>query len=165
LPAYQSLNQENTLKNRLYSIAVALTLGAVCAFPAHSQVKPETLVKQRQSAMTLQGKYFYPIRAMAQGKAQYDASVVTRNVGYLDALSRMPWDGFLPSTKDVKTGAMPAVFTETAKFKESQDRFQAEFTKLSDLVKKGGDEPSIRQQIMAVDKSCASCHDNFREKQ
>ena len=94
--------------------------------------------------MTLQGKYFYPIRAMAQGKASYNASVVTRNVGYLDALSKMPWDGFIAGTKDVKSGAMPAVFAETAKFKESQDRFQVEFTKLSDLVKKGGDEPSIK---------------------
>ena len=153
------------MKNRFNSIALAVVLGALCALPAHSQLKPETAVKQRQSAMTLQGKYFYPIRAMAQGKASYDASVVTRNVSYLDALSKMPWDGFIASTKDVKSGAMPAVFAETAKFKESQDRFQVEFTKLSDLVKKGGDEPSIRQQILAVDKSCNACHDNFREKQ
>jgi cytochrome c556 len=153
------------MNHRLAPIALALMLGAVCSFPAHAQVKPETLVKQRQSAMTLQGKYFYPIRNMAQGKVPYDASVVMRNVGYLDALSRMPWDGFPASTKDAKSGATPAVFTDTAKFKESQDRFQAEFTKLSDLVKKGGDEPSIRQQIIAVDKSCNSCHDNFRERQ
>ena len=80
-------------------MAVTVLLGAVYMFPAQAQVKPETLVKQRQSAMTLQGKYFYPIRAMAQGKAPYDANVVIRNVGYLDALSRMPWDGFQPSTK------------------------------------------------------------------
>jgi cytochrome c556 len=153
------------MNHRLGPIALALMLGTLCSFPAHSQVKPETLVKQRQSAMTLQGKYFYPIRTMAQGKAPYDASVVTRNVGYLDALSRMPWDGFAASTKEVKSGALPAVFAEAAKFKEGQERFQAEFTKLSDLVKKGGDEPSIKQQIMAVDKTCNSCHDNFREKQ
>jgi cytochrome c556 len=153
------------MNHRLGPIAFALTLGAVCSFPAHAQVKPETLVRQRQAAMTLQGKYFYPIRNMAQGKVPYDASVVMRNVGYLDALSRMPWDGFPASTKDVKSGSTPAVFTDTAKFKEAQDRFQAEFTKLSDLVKKGGDEPAIRQQIIAVDKSCNSCHDNFRERQ
>ena len=153
------------MNHRLGPIALALMLGALCSSAAHSQVKPETLVKQRQAAMTLQGKYFYPIRNMAQGKAPYDASIVTRNVGYLDALSRMPWDGFAASTKDVKSGAMPAVFAEGAKFKEGQERFQAEFTKLSDLVKKGGDEPSIRQQIIAVDKSCNSCHDNFRERQ
>src|SRR6476620_52607 len=105
-----TLTQENRVKKRYHSIALAVVLGALCSLPAHSQIKPETAVKQRQSAMTLQGKYFYPIRAMAQGKASYDASVVTRNVGYLDALSKMPWDGFIASTKDVKSGAMPAVF-------------------------------------------------------
>lgn len=153
------------MNNSFLSLALALALYAACAVPVYSQVRPETLVKQRQAAMTLQGKYFYPIRAMAQGKVPYDASVVTRNVGYVDALSRMPWDGFVPSTRDVKSGALPAVFTDTAKYKDGQDRYQAEFTKLSDLVRKGGDEAAIRQQIMAVDKSCGGCHDNFRERQ
>ena len=39
------------------------------ASAAFSQVKPEILVKQRQAAMTLQGKYAGPLGAMAQGKA------------------------------------------------------------------------------------------------
>ena len=146
------------------SIALCASLGAAWALPAWSQAKPETLVKQRQGAMALQGKYFGPIRAMAQGKVPYDAAVVARNVVYLDALARMPWDGFTPATKDVKTAATPAVFSDTAKFKEAQDRFQAEVTRLSEVTRKG-DEASIKSQILAVDKSCASCHDTFREKQ
>ena len=46
---------------------------------ASAQAKPETLVKQRQAVMTLHGKYFYPIRAMAQGKVPYDGAIVARN--------------------------------------------------------------------------------------
>ena len=149
---------------RLLSIFFILALGAIYSLPAHSQARPETLVKQRQAAMTLQGKYFYPIRNMAQGKIPYDASIVTRNVGYLDALTRMPWDGFAPSTRDLKSGALPVTYTDTAKFKDAQDRFQAEFSKLSEVVKKG-DEASTRAQILAVDKSCNACHDTFRERQ
>jgi cytochrome c556 len=127
-------------------------------------VKPDVQVKQRQAAMTLQGKYFYPIRAMAQGKTTYDPAVVSRNVTYLDSLARMPWDGFTPATKDLKTQATPAVFTDTAKFKDGQDKFQAEVTRLVEVTRKG-DEASIKSQILAVDKSCGSCHDSFREKQ
>ena len=122
------------------------------------------VVKQRQSAMTLQAKYFYPIRAMAQGKVPYDANIVSRNVGFLDALSKMPWDGFTPATKDVKTGATPAVFAETAKFKETQDRYLAEVTRLVETNRKG-DEAATKQQILAVDKACNTCHDTFRERQ
>ena len=142
--------------------AAALVAGLVQ--PASAQVRPEQQVKQRQAVMTLHGKYFYPIRAQAQGKVPYDAAIVTRNVTYLEQLSRMPWDGFTPATKDVKSGATPAVFTETAKFKEAADRYMAEVTKLSEVTRKG-DEAAIKSEILAVDKTCNGCHDNFRERQ
>jgi len=150
--------------NKMFlSMALALGLGAAYSLPAYSQAKPDVLVKQRQAAMTLQGKYFGPLNAMAQGKIPYDANVVTRNAGYLDALARMPWDGFAASTKGEKSAALPAVFTETGKFKEAQDRFQAEVTKLASVTK-SGDEASVKQQITAVGKTCGGCHEDFREK-
>lgn len=152
------------MNHKFYTTALALAVCAGYSLPAFSQAKPETLVKQRQSAMTLQGKYFGPLAGMAQGKVPYDATVVARNAGYLDALAKMPWDGFAASTKDVKSAATPAVFTDTAKFKESADRFQAEVTKLAQATK-GGDEASVKTQISAVGKTCAGCHETFREKQ
>lgn len=150
---------------RVVWLAVIAMTGAAFSLPAYSQARPETVVKQRQGAMSLQGKYFYPIRAMAQGKTAYNPDVVVRNIGYLDVLARMPWDGFTPATRDVKSSSTPAVFSDTAKFKESQDRFMAEVTRLTELGRKGGDEASVKAQIMAVDKSCNSCHDTFRERQ
>lgn len=141
----------------------AAVMGLSISATATAQVKPEQLVKQRQAAMTLQGKYFGPLGAMAQGKAPYDAAVVARNAAYLDVLSKMPWDGFAAGTKDVKSAALPAVFTDTAKFKEAQDRLQSEVSKLV-AVSKGGDEAAVKAQLGAVGKSCGGCHDNFREK-
>jgi len=152
------------MNNPKISMALAVVLAAAWSIPAWSQARPEVLVKQRQGAMVLQGKYFYPSRAMAQGKTAYDASVVGRNVTYLDSLARMPWDGFTPATKDIKTQSTPAVFSETAKWKESQDRFQTEVTRLTELTRKG-DEAAIKAQILAVDKSCGGCHETFRERQ
>lgn len=143
------------------SILAALGLSMTCI--AQAQVKPETLVKQRQAAMTLQGKYFGPLGGMAQGKVPYDANVVARNAGYLDALSKMPWDGFAPSTQGVKSAALPAVFSDTAKFKEAQERLQSEVAKLVS-VSKGGDEAAVKAQLGAVGKSCGGCHETFREK-
>ena len=153
------------MNKRLFSIGLALMLGAGYSLTAFSQAKPETLVKQRQAAMTLQGKYFYPrLRPMAQGKIPYDANVVARDAGFLEALSRMPWDGFTPGTKDVKSAALPAIYTETTKFKEGSDRLQAETAKLVALTK-SGDEAAVKAQVLAIDKACNSCHDTFREKQ
>ena len=101
---------------------------------------------------------------MAQGKAPYDAAVVARNAAFLDALSRMPWDGFNANTKDLKTGALPAVYSDAAKFKEAEDRLIAESAKLL-AATKGGDEAGIKAQILAVDKACNGCHEGFRERQ
>jgi cytochrome c556 len=141
-------------------------MGAV-AGAAVAQVKPEILVKQRQSAMTLIGKYFGPLGGMAQGKVPFDAKIVQRNADYLHTLAQMPWDGFDPSTKDikdVKTRALPAIWEQPGKVKEAIDRLQSELGKLQQ-VSKGGDEGAIKAQIGAVGKACANCHDNFREKQ
>ena len=153
------------MNHKLFAIGLTLALGTGYPLAASSQAKPETLVKQRQSAMNLQGKYFYGhLRPTAQGKIPYDANTVARNAGFLEALSRMPWDGFAPSTKDVKSATLPVVYTDTAKFKEAQDRLQSEAAKLV-AVTKSGDEAAVKAQILAVDKTCAGCHDSFREKQ
>ena len=152
------------MNKQLFSLGLALTLGTGYSLTAFAQAKPETLVKQRQSAMVLIGKYWGPLAVMAQGKVPYDAAVVGRNAGYLDALDKMPWDGFNPNTKDVKSRALPAVFTDTAKFKEAQDRLQSEVAKLV-AVSKNGDEAAVKLQLGATGKACDGCHENFRERQ
>lgn len=149
---------------KIITASILAAIGLSMAGIAQAQVKPETLVKQRQAAMTLQGKYFGPLGGMAQGKVPYDANVVARNAGYLEALSHMPWDGFAPSTKDVKSAALPAVFSDTAKFKEAQERLQTEVAKLV-AVSKGGNEAAVKAQLGATGKACGGCHETFREKQ
>ena len=151
------------MNRKILSVVFVSAAAAAWSLPAYSQAKPDTLVKQRQAAMTLQGKYFGPMAGMAQGKIPYNAAVVTRNAGYLDVLAKMPWDGFQPSTKGEKSGALPAVFNEPQKFKQAQDQFEAEVAKLAQ-VSKGGDEGAIKNQILAVNKTCSGCHDDFREK-
>ena len=150
------------MNKKLVSAALAVALGAGASL-AFAQAKPETLVKQRQAAMTLTGKYMGPMGAMAQGKAPFNAAVVARNAGFLDALSQMPWDGWDASTKDVKSATLPAAFTDTAKFKKAGEDFQAAVGKLV-AASKGSDEAATKAAIGAVGKTCGGCHDDFRQK-
>jgi len=152
------------MKMKLLLSGLALALSSGYTLTAFSQAKPDVLVKQRQAAMTLQGKYFGPMAGMAQGKVPYRADVVAFNASLLDALSRMPWDGFPESTKDVKSAALPAIWSEAAKFKQAQDSF---VDAVQGLVKasKGSDEAATKAAIGAVGKSCGGCHQNFRQKQ
>jgi cytochrome c556 len=152
---------ETLMKKSLLAAVLAV---AVMSGEALAQAKPEVLVKQRQAAMTLQGKYFGPMAGMMQGRVPYDAKIVQRNAGFLDNLSRMPWDGFDASTKDVKSAALPAIWADSAKWSEAADRFQSEASKLY-AISRSGDEAAVKAQIGAVGKTCGGCHESFRQKQ
>ena len=144
----------------LAGVAMAVAGGAAIA-----QVKPEILVKQRQAVMTLQGKYWGPIAGMASGKVSpYNADIVARNATYLENLAQMAWDGFQPSTGDVKSAALPAVYSDAAGFQRAIDRLQAETAKLGALAR-ARDEAGVKAQFGAVGKSCGGCHESFRVKQ
>jgi cytochrome c556 len=151
------------MRKKLLSACIVAALGGGFAAAAIAQVKPEVLVKQRQSAMTLVGKYFGPLGGMLKGTVPFDAAVVQRNAGYLDALSQMPWDGFVESTKGEKSRALPAVWSDGAKWKQAQDQFRTAVVALG-AAAKGGNEGAIKAAIGDVGKSCGNCHDNFREK-
>ena len=150
------------MKKKVLFTGLALALGAGYALTAFSQAKPEVLVKQRQAVMTLQGKYIGPLVGMVKG-APYDANVVARNAAFLDALSQMPWDGFAESTKGQKSAALPAIWSDPAKFKQAQDQLR---TAVGALVtaSNGGNEGAVKAAVGDVGKACGNCHDNFREK-
>jgi cytochrome c556 len=151
------------MKRKLSVATLVASVALVFTVDALAQAKPEVLVKQRQAAMTLQGKYFGPMSGMAQGKVPYNATVVQRNAMYLATLSKMPWDGFDPNTKGVKSAALPAVWEKQDEFKKASERLESEAAKLAE-VSQNGDEAAVKAQIGAVGKSCGGCHETFREK-
>ncbi len=152
------------LNGRIFYAVSLLVLGTACNSGAWAQAKPETLVEQRKSAMTLQGKYLYSIIPMATGKTPYDAAIVARNVGYLAVLTQMPWDGFDPRTAEVKnTRALPEVYKDPATFNTKKEAMLGELGKLQAAVK-GGNEATIKAAIVDTNKACNSCHDMFRAK-
>jgi len=152
------------MKKTLLAAGVAIAVGGVAGI-ALAQVKPDVQVKQRQSAMTLIGKYWGPIAGMASGKVSpYNADVVSRNATYLENLTQMPWDGFHESTKGEKSRALPEVWSQKAKFDELAQRLQTETAKLGEIARKK-DEAGVKQQYAAVGKVCGACHESFREKQ
>ena len=144
-------------------LAAAALVASLFSLEAVAQAKPEVLVKQRQAAMTLQGKYFGPLGGMAQGKVPYNQSVVQRNAAFLQVLTQMPWDGFDPSTKGEKSAALPAIWEKPGEFKQAAERLENEAAKLA-AVSKSGDEAAVKAQIGAVVKACGGCHESFREK-
>ena len=144
-------------------LGVALALAAGATSVAWAQVKPEVLVKQRQAAMTLQAKYLGPIGGMLKGNIPYNADVVAVNATFLENLSRMPWDGFNPSTQGEKSKAKPEIYKDPAKFKAAYEALEEATSKLG-AAARAKDQAGVKATFGPVAKACGSCHDNFREK-
>ena len=151
------------MKRSFFATGVALALGAGVTASAVAQVKPEILVKQRQAVMTLQGKYLGSIGGMLKGNIPYNADIVARNATFLENLSRMPWDGFDPSTQGEKTRAKADIYRDMAKFRAAWETLEAEASKLG-AAARAKDEAGVRATFGGVAKACGSCHDAFREK-
>jgi cytochrome c556 len=151
------------MRTRLLAAAVAVAALGGASLEALAQAKPDVLVKQRQAAMTLQGKYLGPIGAMLKGAAPYNADVVARNATFLENLSRMPWDGFDPSTSGEKSKTKPEAFKDAAKFRAAADMLEAETSKLGEAAR-AKNEAGVRAAFGGVAKACGSCHDAYREK-
>ena len=151
------------MRTKLLAAATAIAALGSVSVEALAQAKPDVMVKQRQAAMVLQGKYLGPIGAMMKGAAPYNADVVAVNATFLENLARMPWDGFDPSTKGEKSKTKPEAFTDTAKFKAAADLLEAETAKLG-AAARAKNEAGVRAAFGGVAKACGGCHDAFREK-
>ena len=112
-------------------LAMAIAITSLSA-PAMAQFqKPEDAVKYRKAAFTVMASHFGRVGAMANGRVPFDAKVAADNAALVETMSKLPWEGFGPGTDKGDTRALPAIWTEQAKWKEGVDKFQAEATKLS----------------------------------
>ena len=144
------------MKNRILAAGVGLVLSAGFVVEALAQ-SPAALVRQRQAAMVLQNKYFGAMNP----KVAYDQAAFARNAANLEVLSHMAWDGFTPATQGEKSRALPAIYSDAAKFKQSQEAFEAAAGRLA-AAAKSGPEQTVRAAWGDVNKTCQACHDAFR---
>lgn len=146
-------------------IASALMLSAVVLSTtgvAHAQFqRPDDAVKYRQGALFVMGQHFGRIGNMANGRVPFDAAAVQQNMAVIMAVSQLPWAGFTPETKDIRSRAQPNIWTEKAKFDEAGQDTLRSLTAL-DAAAKTGNLDAVRKAFTETAASCKACHDNFR---
>lgn len=147
----------------LAPLALAAAVSAV-SLPAMAQFqKPEDAIKYRQSSFVLMANHFGRIKAMIDGKVPFDAKVAADNAAVVEMMSKLPWGAFGPGTDMGTTKALPAVWSEQAKFKEGADKMQVEAGKLVAAAKTGNLD-NLKAAFGGVGQTCKACHDNFKEK-
>ncbi len=150
------------MKNAI--VAALVGASAVLATPAMAQFqKPEDAIKYRKASFTVMAAHFGRIGAMANNRMPFDAKVAADNAAIVETMSKLPWAAFGPGTDKGDTRALPAIWTEQAKFKESGDKMQAEIAKLSAAAKTGNLD-AIKTAFGAAGQTCKACHDDFRKE-
>lgn len=143
---------------------VAAVVAGVCigvGAQVLAQPNPNQLIANRKGAMNLQGKYFGPILAMAQGRASYDAKVVQRNADYLAVLSQLPWDDFQPASLGLQnTRAKEEIAKDEAKFKSRIEELQSGIQKLQ-AAARANDENGVKSIAPSIARTCNGCHEDF----
>ncbi len=151
------------MKRLLLSSAVAAAALAV-TLPAAAQFRnAEAAIKYRQSVMAVQQHHLGRIFAMANGRMPFDAAVAASDAAVLDVIDKLPFVAFIDGSDKGDTRALPAIWTERAKFDAAAQKMVDDVTKLNAAAKTGNLD-QIKTAVGAVAQSCKACHDSYRKE-
>ena len=153
------------LPPRSLFLAATTALAVAGTALAQQAPKPENLIKWRQSAFQVVAWNSGRIKASLDGGYNKDqvlrsanaiAAIANSGLGSLFAAGTETGKGWHDTT--VKADA----FANTAKFAEHGGDFAKESSELVRVVSAGGDAGAVKDQFARLQKTCKSCHDDFR---
>ena len=148
------------------SINVVLASMLAAVFSANvsaAEVKPEDAIKYRQSVMSVMRWQLKSLGAMEKGERPMDKDMLVKNAVYLEMLSKMSLEGFVPGSDKGETKAKPEVWSQMDKFRGAMDKLLIDTAKLAQVTKTG-DMDQIKAQFGRTQETCKSCHQDFRKK-
>ena len=150
------------MKAARMKFVVCFALAATSAASAWAQfARPEEAVKYRQGALYVVSQHFARIGAMVNGRAPYDARGALENAELVAALARFSGTAFGPGTEHLSAKAKPEIWTEQARFKEHNEKFVSESTKLVAAARTNNLD-QLKAAYASTAATCKGCHDAYR---
>ena len=147
---------------RLYAACCSLALGAA-TFTAVADTSPENAIKFRQAVMRSMSDHFAAFMLISSGRVD-QPQYLAAHADAIGAMGEQLGSLFPAGSGTGKTDALPAIWTDTAKFQKALDNGKSATAKLRDAVK-GGDKAAIAQAAKAAGDACKGCHDSFRKEE
>ena len=152
-----------TLPKFLCLAALAGTVAGTAS--AQQAPKPEALIKWRQSAFQVVAWNSGRIKASLDGG--YNKDQVLRSANVIATIANSGLSSlFAAGTESGKgwhdTTVKADAFTNTARFAELGGEFAKESTELVRVVSTGADAAAVKEQFGKLQRTCKSCHDDFR---
>jgi len=143
---------------------VAQTPPAPGAAPA-GPTPAERAIEYRQAVYKIVAGNFGPLSQVAQGKAEFKSENATKQATRLSQIATFVGDAYPDVSKEGKTRALPAIWTNRKEFDQLVADFATHTKTLADVVENSssaGDE--LKAAVAAVGYDCKACHDKFRSK-
>jgi len=125
----------------------------------------ERAIEYRQAVYKIVAGNFGPLSQVAQGKADFKADNVAKQATRLSQIATFVGDAYPDVSKEGKTRALPAVWTNRKEFDQLVADFATHTKNLADVAENSssaGEE--FKAAVAAVGNDCKSCHDKFRAK-
>jgi cytochrome c556 len=125
----------------------------------------ERAIEYRQAVYKIVAGNFGPLSQVAQGKADFKAETATKQATRLAQIATFVGDAYPDISKEGKTRALPAIWSNRKEFDQIVQDFGAHTKTLAEVVENSssaGDE--LKAAVAAVGNDCKACPDKFRSK-
>lgn len=144
------------------SLALMLA-GVVVAASAVTVMAQSDPLAARKALMKGNGQQAGAMVKMVKGEAPFDAAKVTAAFDqWTETAQKFP-SLFPANAKEGDTRALPAIWTERAKFEAEVAKFAKDVA--DNRAKATANLDGLKVAIAAIGKDCGSCHETFRKPQ
>lgn len=142
-------------------IAIATVFALTACNDTAKDTHPDQLVTKRRGIFKQFMRTLEPMGMVARNRKDYNPREFNVSALALEKLATQPWAYFTQDSNYPPTHAKPEVWKQPVEFKQAQENYR---TTVSQLVKaaQGGNLDIIRTAVNEVQKSCKTCHNQFR---
>ena len=148
-----------TIFSCLALASACLALSACSGDPKDTH--PDQLVTQRRAIFKSFTRALEPMGLVARDRKDYNPREFNLSALELQKLARQPWPLFTLDSNYPPTHAKPEVWLKAADFKAAQEDYLARVNQLV-AAAQSSDLALIKSSVNDVQKSCKSCHTQFR---
>lgn len=156
---YNKMHRDNRITG------LALAAGLICsAGIALAHTGATGVVKMRMEMMSEIADSMKTIGGMIKGTTGYDAvSAATAARTIRDHAGKIS-EMFPAGSTEKPSEALPAIWENPGEFMRIANELEASADRLASRSSLAGESSAIKQEFIAVGKTCSACHEKFRLK-
>ena len=144
------------------NLLMATAIIAITGTTALAHTGATGIVKQRMESMKIISESLKQIGVIMKGEAVFDVTTVQSSATTIATHANSIPDLFPEGTTGHPSEALPAIWTDWERFTAIATRLSVDAQAMSSAASSATDITGIRDELVAVGRSCKACHQDFR---